>query len=387
VSFGSWGFKSLRPHLKDALRAADSSSEMVHSSLESFAQWMDRGGPNAIGPGVVVFFVVFPLLTLVHELGHAAVGLVQTEGLVQIRVGRAPRRIRGRVGRLAFELSLLPAGGKVMGTAQTFARLSRNEQVAYALAGPAAEALFVALLLPALQLTTGLVHDALLCGWALAMLHALLNLIPAQLGRHRSDGAMLVAVLRSRPTDPRLAASAESSADAFMREFEATQSRWLALFTDERNSVRNERRARLVSGAPVALGLLPVEPGTPGATAAWYAFAGWCWRECERGDYPDRLRQDVLGVWRVAAQGGLVGMDLIVCAARRLAEDGAELWLASPGRTDAERKGFLARAFDKLRPVGQAPLDAERRLFAFRYGIALHDVEAIAEAPRIASVA
>jgi len=100
-----------------------------------------------------------------------------------------------------------------------------------------------------------------------------------------------------------------------------------------------------------------------------------------------RLVTDVLGVWRVAAQRGLVGITLTGCAAHLLAEGGAELWLASPGRTDAERKGFLARAFNELSPIGHAPLDAERRLFAFRYGIALHDVEQVAESSLIATVA
>ena len=52
--------------------------------------------------------VVGPLLVLVHELGHAAVGLAATDGLVSVRVGRTPGWFRGRVGRLAFELSPLP---------------------------------------------------------------------------------------------------------------------------------------------------------------------------------------------------------------------------------------------------------------------------------------
>jgi hypothetical protein len=365
---------------------ADSSSQMVDRWLQVLSHWLDRGGPDAIGPGVVAFFLLLPVLVLVHELGHAVIGLVRTEGLVRVRVGRPPGRIHGRVGRLAFELNLVPAaGGDVDGTALTFARMSRGEQVAYALAGPASECLFLALLLPLLQLTGGFVQETLLWAWAFAVFQALLNLVPARLGNHRSDGATLVAALRAQRLDPRLESPPEATVEAFMREFEATKSRWLALFTDERNRVRTERRARLVNAAAGVLGLTP-QPGSPGATASWYAFAGWCWRECERGD-PDRLREDVVGVWRIAAQRGLVGIELTGCAIQLLVEGGAELWLASPGRTDAERKGFLARAFHTLSPIGHAPLDAESRLFAFRYGVALHDVEQVAESSRIATVA
>jgi hypothetical protein len=157
---------------------ADSSSEMIDRWLQMLSHWLDRGGPDAIGLGVVAFFIALPVLVLAHELGHAVIGLVRTEGLVRIRVGRAPGRIHGRVGRLAFELNLVPAGGDVAGTALTFARMSRGEQVAYALSGPAAECLFLALLLPALQLTGGGVHEVLVWAWGFGLLQALLTSFP-----------------------------------------------------------------------------------------------------------------------------------------------------------------------------------------------------------------
>jgi hypothetical protein len=108
-------------------------------------------------------------------------------------------------------------------------------------------------------------------------------------------------------------------------------------------------------------------------TAYWHALAGWCWRESERGD-PQRIYEAVERVWRRTAQQGLVGRELDAAVAAALTD--ADLGLGSPGSTDDERRGFLARAFEEIDPSPDSrALRDPDRLFCFRYGVALHDVE------------
>src|SRR5712691_11634939 len=63
----------------------------VDAALRAFDAWMSSGGPNTLLPLFFVGTAAIPLLVLVHELGHAAVGLLRTEGLVHVCVGRPPR--------------------------------------------------------------------------------------------------------------------------------------------------------------------------------------------------------------------------------------------------------------------------------------------------------
>jgi hypothetical protein len=70
----------------------------------------------------VWFFLllVTPPLVLVHELGHALVGLARTRGVVHVVIGAPPSFLRARIGRLALELSLRQGRG-VAGYARTYA--------------------------------------------------------------------------------------------------------------------------------------------------------------------------------------------------------------------------------------------------------------------------
>jgi hypothetical protein len=181
--------------------------------------------------------------------------------------------------------------------------------------------------------------------------------------------------LRSAPRDPRLrAADRTAETDAVIREFEATKARWFVLITDERSKTRTETRERVLAGVAAALDLEP-HAGSPGGTACLWAFAGWCWRESERGDRAP-LADELAQAHRQAAQLGLVGDALTAHAARIVASGASELGSGSPGHNESERKGFLARAFREVGPGGNiAPLDDHRRWFAFRYGVAVHDLE------------
>lgn len=359
---------------------------MVGNWLESLPRWIDAGGPPyTVALGGVAFVIALPMFVLVHELGHAVVGLVHTEGLVRLRIGRGPGWLRGRLGRLEFELSPIPALGGIAGSAVIFARLSSRERVLYALAGPGAEALLLVLAFPVLQRSDGRLHAILLAAWFWAALQIMWNFIPRRIGDNLSDGRVILDAIRARPVDPALGPLAGTGGDEFMEELADTWSRWIVRMTKPR-SIRTSRRERILQAAAVALGL-PTDPGGPAATAEWFALAGWCWRDCERGDLSP-LRTEVDTIYRSAAQRGLVGGLLIANVASLLAAGKTELGLGSPGLTETERNAFFTRAFQQVAHPAEFPaLSKWQRWFAFRYGVAVHDVEQFVESQRIATVA
>lgn len=87
------------------------------------------------------WLVTAQVLTLLHELGHAAVALTLTRGTVDVWSGSPPSRLRIALGRLRFHLR--PFGGPVgfYGCDGEFgcgkAGLSRTRQAAIIAAGPA----------------------------------------------------------------------------------------------------------------------------------------------------------------------------------------------------------------------------------------------------------
>jgi membrane-associated protease RseP (regulator of RpoE activity) len=98
---------------------------------------------------VVLTAVVFlPLLTLLHELGHAAVALRVTTGTVQVDVGRPPALFRLRLGRLFISFSPVPPRGVPFAGVCMYQRSSRRPlaELALLLAGPAMNALAAAVL-------------------------------------------------------------------------------------------------------------------------------------------------------------------------------------------------------------------------------------------------
>jgi hypothetical protein len=342
----------------------------------TFSGWLSDDAIDDIGLGLALMFLALPVTVLVHELGHAAVGLLRTEGLVIVQIGGGPKWLRTRIGRLGLEVGPIPVYSGTAGSARTFAPLSRPDAVAYALAGPLAELLLLAACAPLVARAPDRVFAPLVCGWVIAVLHATSNLVPRRIAGHWTDGARLRAALRKRTLEPSSQPPPESTVAEFMNEFADTLSRWLVLVTNGSASFRTERRGATLVCAAWELGLSR-EKSPQVRAAFWHALAGWCWRDCEHGD-PGRRRAAVEEVWRRKAQEGLVGRELDSAVAGELARD-PDLGLGSPGRTDDERKGFLARAFRELRPpVDARALDEADRLFCFRYGVALHDVEHLA---------
>jgi len=252
--------------------AADAGS--VDRFLQAFDDWMNGGGVLMFIAGAAVATVCAPVLVLVHELGHATVGLLRTEGLVRVRVGRSPARWRLRVGRLELELNPLPARNAPAGLAMVYARSGAGTKAALALAGPFAEAGAAGVVL-----LLGL-HERVLFLQILGVLglvDAVLNLVPRERHGLRSDGAHLLDALRNTREVSHPALNGSTTAP-FMQSLADTYSRWLVLFSRPTSDVRTARLGQLLGGAPIALGY---EPGDRSAVplGLWrLSFAGWCWR-------------------------------------------------------------------------------------------------------------
>jgi hypothetical protein len=337
----------------------------MDAALQSFADWMNGSGSWSFAVACGMVAASAPLVVLIHELGHAAVGLARTEGLVTVRVGRAPGRWRARLGRLELELSPTFARNAPSGLATAYARRDRGTVILSALAGPFAEALAgAAILLVGVRLQLVIVEIA----GVFWIVHALRNLVPLTRNGFSTDGAHLVAALRS--ADSR-------QGDPFERALEDTTSRWLVQFSAAKASVQTPRRMLLLGGAPVTLGHDPADRG-PVSLGLWrLAYAGWCWREVERGD-PRRIREAVLDALHVATVSGVVEPELTGRATWALAAGPTELGLASPGADDDERRRFLEAAFVRLPESLRLPsITEEHQRYAFRYGVALHDVERV----------
>jgi hypothetical protein len=262
-----------------------------------------------------------PVATAVHELGHAAVGLSRSDGIVGVRVGRHPGIWRGRVGRLVFSFHPFPSSAeKIAGGAVTAARLSARDRALYALAGPAAQLLFAAVVA---ALGAPVVAVLIAAG-------ALASLVPRRVGKYATDGWHFLQAVRGRPTGH--------------SDQQDTSARARLLF--ERPDLHLQARNATLGAA-----------ANGDATLLRAAFAGWCWRHAQRADLGD-TREAALDALHEATITGVVEPQLTIDAARRLAASLAD--------------------FGDLFVAGMASAVAgEAQITAFRYGGALHDVELI----------
>jgi hypothetical protein len=248
--------------------------------------------------------------------------------------------------------------------ATVYARLGFRGRIAYLVAGPAAEAgaaTLVLLLAIHTHSSTFQLVGVLLLG------DALINLVPRERHGFRSDGGRLLDALSGSGAPRRPTSTLEDC-------LAETRSRWFVLFSDIRQIRDWERLARLLAAAPTALGYAQKDRKDI-AQALWkVAFAGWCWREAERGQ-PERLRQPVLDAIHQATKTGALEPLLTARAANALAASNTDLSLGCPGDSEAERQAFLSAAFEYLpKPLADStPIGF--RSFAWRYGLALHDVD------------
>jgi hypothetical protein len=171
----------------------------MDAALQAFNDLMNGGGSWSLLVGAVAALLAAPLLVLIHELGHATVGLLRTEGLVSVRVGRAPALWRFRAGRLRLELNPMPARNGPAGLATVYARFGVGTKVALALAGPFAQAV-AALAIALVGARMGSTIVEVVGGLGIA--EALLNLVPRERKGLRSDGTYLLDALRGSRISP-----------------------------------------------------------------------------------------------------------------------------------------------------------------------------------------
>jgi len=325
--------------------------------LGSALGWFDAHSVD-VAVAAVLVIACQPLVLLAHELGHAAVGLVRTEGLVRVRVGRSPGIWRARLGRLSLELHPVPARGDTAGEAVTYARFGWRSRVLYGLAGPVAGS-GAALALVLLGLYSGLRPLTFAGGFLLFI--ELCNLLPSQTSPRTGDGNSILETLRTkrRPVPHNAFADVES--------------RFLVLVTNARGTLAGRGGSRLLK----VLNALDLDPSDRSSREAQAlvrtAFSGWCWREAEQADTAP-IRDAVLDARHRASLRGLTRADTAGVAADELVRNGPDLATASPtfGSLDYGLRRALASRF-----TSGVPLEHAR--FAFQFGVAMHDVATVTD--------
>lgn len=299
-------------------------------------------------------------VTLVaHELGHAAVGLTRSEGLVVVRAGSRSPKWRRRFGRLRLELGLVPLPFQPTDAiAEVYARLGRSTKVMFALAGPVAGAAAAALIM---LLGARLQFLPLQVIGCLALLVDVANLLPFRFRGFPSDGAYLVDALGGRP-------AGSSEAD---EEIDAIAARWLVLATNVHGAFAPRDRD-LGARLSYKMNRARDDCDREAMVVHQLTFAGWCWREAEQGDTTP-IRDSVLDARHHATRAGLSRVDIIAAAAGELVRERTDLAAGSPTPHSLERGLERARA----NPAYGELSDGKARV-AFCFGVAMHDVAAVA---------
>jgi hypothetical protein len=150
---------------------------------------------------LVLQFVIQPVSTLIHELGHAAVARWVTKGRVSVVVGRSPY-LKFAVAGVQVHFSFLPNRGVCLrGICRSDnTGVSWRNRARRALAGPAAtflELCVVAALGASLWAHAGVFERSLIGYTVLALVISLVvNLVPRNVGTIPNDGAQILAALR-----------------------------------------------------------------------------------------------------------------------------------------------------------------------------------------------
>jgi hypothetical protein len=136
-----------------------------------------------------------PLLTTIHELGHAAMALRETSGVVVIRVGRNRPSVALKVipRRLVVLFSPLGARGWTrLGSPPT----DRRRWVKVALAGPVADLIAAALLGLVGAASAGQARTVCLALCGLSFVDGVGNLVPRWGAEQPSDGLLIRCLIR-----------------------------------------------------------------------------------------------------------------------------------------------------------------------------------------------
>jgi hypothetical protein len=243
------------------------------------------------------------------------------------------------------------------GEAEVYAWIGRTTGVMLALAGPVAGGAAAALLLALGARLQFLPLQVI--GWV-ALVLDLANLIPFRFRGHRSDGSYLLEALRR-----------ETARAPYDDAIEAIADRWLVLVTNPRPTF-DRCSPGILTNVLVVLNRARNDRSPESRALIRLALAGWCWRRAERGDAAP-IRDHVLDVRHSAALRSRTREETLVAAASELAHREADLASASP------TGGSLGRGFESALTVKTPDsLPEDQQLFAFRFGVAMHDVVSIA---------
>lgn len=161
--------------------------DVLLSVLEAFDRFMNAG-PQSLVTFLLVLIVVSPVMTLLHELGHATAAIHLLGDEVEVKVGKVGKLLDARIGVLRLRVNGFAPLVGVQGHAMfNQARASAREVIVIALAGPATSA--CALLASALVLAVmpaGLMHDL---AWMAACFNAIafLNVLPLEFTTKRGE--------------------------------------------------------------------------------------------------------------------------------------------------------------------------------------------------------
>lgn len=333
---------------------------LIDNALEWFVKFTDSNALLYVGAFLIWIAVLAFLLIVVHELGHAVVALACTESLVQVRVGRPPGVVRGRIGRLAYSFDLrTDEHAHDDAITHVLADLSRPEQIAYALGGPAANAALAVFLAPLAWSLSGVPRYMVCSVIVLSVCGTVMNLVSRS---PDSDGRIAIAAIHGE-------IPAVEGERPLTGEIGNALGRWMALYANARDPRFSKQRAYLFGIAPLELG---VDPRTSfdDASRCWNtARAGWCWREVRPA--PAHVLANLpKRAWKSRSLEGLRGLELAAAAAAEVAR--------------ASRRPFtdpdVETAFVATTELREAvPVSDDDSRFAFQFGVALHDVERVME--------
>jgi hypothetical protein len=151
---------------------------------------------------LALIFLTAPLLSLLHELGHAGAALVLLPGRVVVRVGGPKPLVIREAGRLTVGLHPVMVPWRFDAVCAYEAPGSRLETAVVALAGPAASLITGMVAASAfVRVEPGLPHDLLGVMTLASFFTVIVCLLPLTLtdstgARLKTDGATVVAALR-----------------------------------------------------------------------------------------------------------------------------------------------------------------------------------------------
>jgi len=174
---------------------------VIDQGVRGFMSFMDNG--PSLPVALALIFLTAPLLSFLHELGHAAAALALLPGRVVVRVGGAKPMLVGEAGRLTVGFHPVMAPWRFDAVCAYEAPSSRPETAIIALAGPAASFITgLAAVSVFVRIEPGLLHDLFGVMTLASFFSVIVCLVPLTLTdstgvRLRTDGATVVATLRS----------------------------------------------------------------------------------------------------------------------------------------------------------------------------------------------